>query len=173
MLLVVSAARFYDLGVRAIDHDESHRALSYYLYDAGNYEHNPMMHGPLLFHISALLYFLFRDSDTTARIAPALVSIGVVWMAYPYRRCLGRIGALAAGVMLSVSPSLLFHSRYIRNDIYIACSVDGVELRRVFMCWAGQKRRRWLAVMLLGMRMQLYCQRNAFMAGALASAFLC
>ncbi len=145
---VVSAvARFYDLGVRAMSHDESLHALySYYLYDAGNYEHNPMMHGPLLFHINALLYFLFGDSDTTARIAPALAGIGVVWMAYPYRRYLGRIGALAAGVMLSVSPSLLFHSRYIRNDIYIALFVMvwSYGAFRYLEAELG-KRRRWLA----------------------------
>ena len=174
LLLVVSAvARFYDLGVRAMSHDESLHALySYYLYDAGNYEHNPMMHGPLLFHINALLYFLFGDSDTTARIAPALAGIGVVWMAYPYRRYLGRIGALAAGVMLSVSPSLLFHSRYIRNDIYIALFVMvwSYGAFRYLEAELG-KRRRWLAVMLLGMAPAFVAKENAFMAGALIGAF--
>ena len=174
LLLVISAAaRFYELGVRAMSHDESLHALySYYLYDAGNYEHNPMMHGPLLFHVNALLYFLFGDNDTTARIAPALAGIGVVWMAYPYRRYLGRIGALAAGIMLSISPSLLFHSRYIRNDIYIALFVM-VWTYGAFRYMEAQpdERRRWLAVMLLGMTPAFIAKENAFMAGAIIGAF--
>ncbi len=81
IFVVGAVARFYNLGVRAMSHDESLHALySYYLYDAGNYEHNPMMHGPLLFHINALVYFLFGDSDTTARLAPRLqVSLCSGW----------------------------------------------------------------------------------------------
>src|SRR5215207_7915932 len=61
MLFVVAAvARFYDLGTRAMSHDESlHSLYAYYLYDKGNYEHNPMMHGPFRYHITALAYFLF------------------------------------------------------------------------------------------------------------------
>ncbi|NJN84160.1 MAG: TIGR03663 family protein [Caldilineaceae bacterium] len=124
LLTVAAIARFYDVGTRAMSHDESLHALySYYLYDAGNYTHNPMMHGPLLFHINTLFYFLFGVTDATARLGPVLAGIAVVGMAWFYRPYLGRLGAFLAGVLLTVSPSLLFHSRYIRNDIYIALFV--------------------------------------------------
>src|SRR6478609_6177230 len=93
LFLVAAIARFYNLGVRAMSHDESlHSIYAYYLYDKGTYEHNPMMHGPLRYHITALVYFLFVDSDTTARIAPALFGLGVIWMIYLYRRYIGRVG---------------------------------------------------------------------------------
>ena len=82
--------RFYDLGVRAMSHDESLHALySYYLYANGNYDHNPMMHGPFLFHANALMYFLFGDSDFTARIVPALFGIATLVMIYALRPYLG------------------------------------------------------------------------------------
>src|SRR5689334_4542265 len=69
LIIVAFALRIYNVGVRAMSHDESLHALySYYLYNEGRYEHNPMMHGPALFHIDALVYFLFGDSDTTARL---------------------------------------------------------------------------------------------------------
>ncbi len=173
LLALAAVARFYGLGLRAMSHDESLHALySYYLYDAGNYEHNPMMHGPLLFHVNAVMYFLFGDSDATARLGPALAGIGVVWMAYPYRRYLGRLGALAAGVMLTISPSLLFHSRYIRNDIYIALFVM-VWIYGAFRYLDAEpgQRKRWLAVMVLGMAPAFVTKENAFMAGALIGAF--
>ena len=112
--------RFYNLGARAMSHDESLHALSsYYLYANGNYDHNPMMHGPFLFHANALIYFLFGDSDFTARMAPAIFGMGTLAMIYALRPYLGRTGALVAGVLVLVSPSLLFHSRYILSLIHI------------------------------------------------------
>jgi predicted membrane-bound mannosyltransferase len=50
-IFVVSVIlRLWMLGVRAMSHDESLHALySYYLYANGNYDHNPMMHGPFLY----------------------------------------------------------------------------------------------------------------------------
>src|SRR5688500_1757046 len=68
IFIVAAVARFYDLGARAMSHDESlHSLYAYHLYNRGNYEHNPMMHGPFRYHLTALVYFLFGDSDTTAR----------------------------------------------------------------------------------------------------------
>ena len=84
IFVLAVASRFWDLGARVMSHDESLHALySYYLYDRGDYSHDPMMHGPLLFHVNALFYFLFGVTDATARLGPALAGIGVVWMAYP------------------------------------------------------------------------------------------
>jgi hypothetical protein len=58
-IFVVSAsARLWMLDVRAMSHDESlHSLYSYYLYANGNYDHNPMMHGPFRYHVSAFIYF--------------------------------------------------------------------------------------------------------------------
>jgi uncharacterized protein (TIGR03663 family) len=172
LLIVAAVARFYDLGARALSHDESLHALySYYLYDAGNYEHNPMMHGPLLFHMNAVIYFLFGHSDTTARILPAVFGLGVIIMAWHYRRYLGRIGALAAGIMLAFSPSLLFHSRYIRDDIYIGFFTM-VWVYGAFRYLEGEERRhRWLVVMLAGMAFGFVTMENHFIHGALIGAF--
>lgn len=179
-LLMVTGAvlRFYDLGVRAMSHDESlHSLYSYYLYNAGNYEHNPMMHGPFLFHANTLMYFLFGDSDTTARIVPALAGLGVMGMAYLFRRYIGRMGALVAGVMVTISPVILFHSRYIRNDIYISLFT---------MMWiygamryldaraeedAPARRWRWLTLMVLGMALGFITKENHFIHGALLGVF--
>ncbi len=173
LLIIAAVARFYMLGVRAMSHDESLHALySYYLYDAGNYEHNPMMHGPLLFHINALVYFLFGDSDFTARLGPAVAGLALVAMFIPYRRFVGRVGALAVGILVAFSPSLLFHSRYIRNDIYIAlfAVVWIYALFRYFEA-ANNKRSRWLLVMTLAMAFGFVTKENFFLFGALMGAW--
>jgi uncharacterized protein (TIGR03663 family) len=121
IFLLAVVSRFWDLGARAMSHDESLHALySYYLYNGSGYVHNPMMHGPFLFHANALIYFLFGDNDYTARIVPALFGVFMVMSPLLLRRWLGRLGAIVASVLLLISPSFLYYSRYIRNDIYIA-----------------------------------------------------
>jgi uncharacterized protein (TIGR03663 family) len=170
LIIVAIATRFYALGVRAMSHDESlHTLYSYYLYDAGNYDHNPMMHGPFLFHANALIYSLFGHTDATARIVPALAGIGVVWMARLYRRYIGRVGALLAGLMIVISPSLLFHSRYIRNDIYIALFTM-IWIYAAFR-YLDTQRFKWIIVMGLGMAMGFVTKENHFMSGAVIGAF--
>lgn len=173
LFVVGSVARFYELGVRAMSHDESLHALySYYLYNAGNYEHNPMMHGPLQFHITALVYFLVGHDDATARLAPALIGIGVMVMALLFRRYIGRTGALLTGIMVTVSPSLLFHSRYIRDDIYIAFFTM-VWIYGAFRYLDGrdEHRFRWLVVMMLGMAFGFVTMENHFIHGAILGTF--
>ena len=150
LLIAASALRFVDVGTRAMSHDESlHSLYSYYLYENGTYEHNPMMHGTLLFHMNAIAYFLFGDNDTTARIVPVLFGIAVVWMMWLFRRYIGRIGALVAAVLITISPSLLFHSRYIRNDIYIALFIL-IWIYGAFR-YLETRNPRWLMVVAMGM----------------------
>ncbi|MFN8494178.1 MAG: TIGR03663 family protein [Caldilineaceae bacterium] len=170
LLIVAFALRIYDVGVRAMSHDESLHALySYYLYNEGRYEHNPMMHGPFLFHINALVYFLFGDSDTTARLAPVIAGLGVVYMAWLFRRYLGRTGALCAGVMLTISPSLLFHSRYIRDDIYIALFLM-IWIYGAFR-YLDTHNKKWLMAVALGMVFGILSMEAHFISGALLGAF--
>jgi uncharacterized protein (TIGR03663 family) len=121
MVLLAAVSRFWDLGSRALHHDESLHALySYYLYDRGEYQHNPLMHGPLLFHLTALGYWLFGVSDATARLVPAILGVFLVWVPWKFRDWLGVKGALFASLLVLVSPTLLYYSRFIREDIFAA-----------------------------------------------------
>ena len=142
-LIAAIFSRFWDLGTRAMSHDESLHALySYYLYSGRGYQHTPMMHGPFLFHINALVYFLFGVNDFTARIVPAI--FGVVLVALPYfmRRWLGSTGALVTSFLILISPSFLYYSRYIRNDIYIA--VWNMLLIIALFRFVEERKPHWL-----------------------------
>lgn len=123
VILLAIVTRFYDLGSRVMSHDESlHTYFSWLLYRGQGYQHSPMMHGPLQFHLIALSYFLFGASDFTARIPAALFSIGTVWMVWYWRRYLGKWGALIAGFLLVISPYMLYYGRYVRNESDIGFS---------------------------------------------------
>ena len=121
LLGIAAAMRFWDLGWRAYNHDESlHAIYSWYLATRGDYVHNPMMHGPFLFHANAFIYTLFGANDYTARVVPAIFGVVMVGLPYFLRRRLGQIGALTAAFLLTISPAFLFYSRFIRHDIYVA-----------------------------------------------------
>ncbi len=123
VILLAIVTRFYALETRVMSHDESlHTYFSWLLYRGQGYEHSPMMHGPFQFHIVALTYFLFGASDFTSRIPAALFSIAIVWMVWHWRRYLGKWGALIAGLLLVISPYMLYYGRYVRNESFVGFS---------------------------------------------------
>ena len=121
VIIMAIATRFYLIEPRVMSHDEtSHTYFSWLLYKGNGYAHDPVTHGPFQFHIVALSYFLFGDSDTSARIPAVLFSIAAVWLTWYYRRFLGRVGALVAATMLIISPYMLYYGRYVRNESFVA-----------------------------------------------------
>ncbi len=148
LLLIVTAAitRFWDLGSRALHHDETiHTYYSWGMYSGEvPYVHNPLMHGPFLFHGNALVYLLFGASDASSRFLPAVSGVLLVALPWLLRgpRFLGRWGALAAGFMLLLSPSFLYYTRYIRHDPYTA--LGALVLCIAIFRYLEQPQRRWL-----------------------------
>jgi uncharacterized protein (TIGR03663 family) len=118
IILLALVSRLAMLGYRVQSHDESlHTKYSWNLYAGQGFQHNPLMHGPFLFHITAFSYFLFGDNDFSARLPVALMGVLVVAFPYLLRRLLGRKGALVSSFLLLISPSIMYYSRYIRHDI--------------------------------------------------------
>ena len=120
-LIVVAAAvtRLWDLGSRSYNHDEAiHAWESWKLYTGQGYIHNPIYHGPFLYHITAFIYFLFGHSDYTGRLAPAIFGIASVIAILYLRRWLGQRGTLVAAALAVISPALLYYTRFIRHDAF-------------------------------------------------------
>ena len=162
--------RLYNVGARGMSHDESlHTLYAYYLFNEGRYEHNPMMHGPFRYHLTALAYFLFGDSDTVARLWPVIMGTALTSLMFLLRRWIGRTGALVAALLVTVSPSILFHSRYIRDDIFIATftTVWAIGAFR----YLETRRFGWLAFMVGGMAFGFVTMENSFLTGAVFGAF--
>ncbi len=174
IFIVAAITRFYDLGSRAMSHDESlHTFYSWRLYEDGDFQHTPLMHGPLLFHAVAFFYFLFGDSDFSARIYTALLGVLIVMMPLLFRRWLGRLGGLFASLGLLISPMMLYYSRYIRHDIpniffwlvMVYCVMQYID---------GEKPRRpiWLYIFSGAMVLSLASKETAFIYIAIFGTFL-
>jgi predicted membrane-bound mannosyltransferase/sugar lactone lactonase YvrE len=122
VVLMAAVIRLYDLGERALHHDESlHATFSWYLYDGRGYTHDPLMHGPFQFFMGALSYILMLGpSDAATRVMPAVFGTAIVAMPWLLRRQIGTRAALIAAVLLCFSPTMLYFSRFDREDIFVA-----------------------------------------------------
>ena len=171
ILLVAFVTRFYNLGARVMSHDESlHTYFSWLFYKGSGYQHNPMMHGPLQFHLIALSYFLFGASDFTARIPAALFSIATIAMAWYWRRYLGKTGGLIAGILMVISPFMLFYGRYVREDSYAVFS--GVLMLFVILRYFESGERKFLYLLALSLVIHFIDKETSFMYAAMLLLFL-
>jgi hypothetical protein len=176
ILLLAIFTRFYQLGVRTMSHDESlHTKFSWDLYKNGVFAHTPLMHGPILFHVTAFNYFLFGDSDFTARIYPAVLGVLMVMFPLLFRRWLGRWGAILASILLLISPLILYYNRYIREDTP-SIFYTLVMVYCAFMYLDGprhlQRKARWLYIFSGAMLASLASKEVAFMYIAIFGSVL-
>ena len=94
ILIIAVFSRSLHPGSPGKSHDEnSHVYYSWRFFKGQGFAHDPLMHGPLQFHLIALSYFMLGDNDFTARLPAALCSIAAVGFLWFYRRYLGRAGA--------------------------------------------------------------------------------
>ncbi len=171
ILLLAVGTRFYELGARVMSHDESlHTLYSWNLYAGKGYQHDPLMHGPFLFHATALMYLLFGDNDFTARLTPALLSVILVMLPYFFRPWLGRLGALATSFMILISPGLMYYGRYIRHDMPI--SVWTTLMVLAFFQFMRTRATPWLYVGALAVSLMLSTKEISYIHGFIGVTFI-
>ena len=108
---VALALRLIDLDARPFHHDESQDAYFSWLFSKnGDYEYNPLLHGPLRFYLTAGIFELFGASDFTARLAPALMGTLMVPLPYLLRHQVGRVEAHAV-IGARQARDVLLHQR--------------------------------------------------------------
>ena len=152
LLVIGLIMRLWDLGARAMHHDESLHALySWKLSNGEGFAHNPMMHGPLQFEVNAALFYVLGDSEVTARVLYALMGTVLILMPILFRSRLGRLGALFAAAMLTLSPAMLYYSRFARNDILMAVWTFGLVICMWRYFDEGRHRYLYIAAALLAL----------------------
>ncbi|HUN23208.1 MAG TPA: TIGR03663 family protein [Anaerolineales bacterium] len=161
LLIFAVISRFYMLDARVISHDESlHTYYSWLLYDRGEYQHNPMMHGPVQFHLLALSYTLFGDSDFSAHAPAAIFGVATVLLCWFFRPHIGKLGAFLAGLMMTISPYLLYYSRYVRNESFVA--FFGVLMALAVANYYKERKPIWLYVLAGSVAFQYGIKETSF-----------
>jgi len=163
--------RIIDLDIRAMHHDESLHALySWMFMKEMTYSHDPMTHGPFQFHIIALAYRLFGDSDFITRLPSAIFGTFLVFTPLLFRRWLGNYGVILASLFFALSPSLLYYSRFARNDLFIAlwtvliiCSILRYREKRNFV---------WLLLLSASLSLSFTTKETTFLTSAIILLYL-
>ena len=190
IILLAAILRFWGLGDRPLHHDESlHAYFSLQLMHnlehwsdcfnpaAGCYRYNPVLHGPFQFHIIALTYKISQIlgvypngvNTTTVRIPAALLGTVIVGLPFFLRDYLGRRGALLACFMLAVSPSMVYFSRFAREDIYMACFtlLLVVSLAR----YVRDRKLHWLILAAVALTLSYATKEATFLTIAIFGSF--
>ena len=171
ILAIAATLRFWDLGSRAFHGDEAiHAGFAWQLADGRGYVHNPLTHGPFQFIGTALVFVLFGDSDYTARVLPALFGTALVALPFFLRGYLGRTGAVVTSLLLAVSPTLLYFSRFAREDIYVAFFTLGM-----FICvwrYLQQPRRLYLYMIAALLALSFATKETAYIVVAMLLVYL-
>lgn len=171
LLVVALLSRVIGLGDRAMSHDESlHTVYSWQLYDGRGYQHQPMMHGPLKFILNAVVYFLLGVDDWTSRIQVALFGVAMVWLAWFFRRWLGKVGAFATAVMFAISPALLYYSRYIRDEVMLCALL--VLLALCLFRYLESRSAAWLIGVAVTLGFAFLTMEASFIFGGIFGGFL-
>ena len=160
--LLALIAHLWGLGDRSLHHDETlHAAYSWFLYSGRGYMHDPLLHGPLLYHIGALFFWLFGDNDFTARLGAALAGTALTLTPYLIRRELGRLAAFLAAVYLLISPVFLYYGRFIRHDIYsVLCEM---LVFAAIVRYASTRRPAWLYAGTLAYALMFVNQETSYL----------
>jgi uncharacterized protein (TIGR03663 family) len=160
VFLIAVVNRLLWLGERPFHHDESiHAFFSWKIVDEGisHYKYDPVYHGPVLYYASALVMWLFGDSDFTARLSAVLFGLGILAFAWPLRRWIGSTAAFAFLLLFTFSPALTYFTRFLRHDVYVGL---GNIMAIYFAFRFGETRRdRYLYLSALGLAIA-FCNKE-------------
>ena len=172
VLIVIGAIlRLWDLGSRMLHHDESlHAVYSYLFYIGRGYEHDPMLHGPFQFHWYALWQFLLGATDATVRVGNSVLGIALVSLPYFFRRYMGRKAALVAAGLIAFSPTLVYFSRFAREDMPTLWWSALVVL--FVVKYLDRQEPRWMYLTAGALALAFSTKENAYILSAMVLSFL-
>ncbi len=119
-------------------------------------------YSPLMASLGSATFLLFGASDWTARLASVVMGTALTLTPFALRKTLGRIGALAASILLALSASGVFWSRVNSGDIGAALGamlilVGGVR-------WFSENRTNGLRSIGIGLALLLLSGGSGFTA---------
>ncbi len=182
--------RFWNLGDKPLHHDESLHAyfslqlmhnmetwISCFNPSVSCYHYDPLLHGPFQFHFIALVYKLSQwlgapdhgVNTTTVRILAATLGTLIVGMPYFLRDYLGKLGAWLACFLLAVSPSMVYFSRFAREDIYMACFT--LMLVVAIARYVRDRQMRWLILAAVAFALSYATKEATFLTIAVFGSF--
>ncbi len=179
MIAIALILRLIWLADRPLHHDESlHATYSWYLMGRADpeYHYDPMMHGPLQFHMIAFFYWILGSSPFTARLWSVTAGTALVAAPWLLRRQLGRWPVFALMAIFAVSPTTLYFSRFAREDMQFALFTFLMiaTIVRYISDYADGSRYhyRWLYLFGVSTGMAYAAKESIYLNAAMLGAFM-
>jgi uncharacterized protein (TIGR03663 family) len=124
-LLAVTALALWlrvpGLADKALHSDEGVNAwFSLRLHWWNVYRYQPTdYHGPFLYYVNGLLFWLLGPSDESLRLGTAVFGGLTPLLLWPLRRWLGGVGVLAGGLLIACAPAMVYFSRTVIHETYL------------------------------------------------------
>src|SRR5689334_8278840 len=117
---LATVLRFADLALKPLHHDEGVNGFFLTnLFRNGDYKYDPAnYHGPTLYYIALVFTKLFRLNTISIRASVAIFGVATVVLCFYLRRYIGTAGSLFAALFLSLSPGMVFISRYFIHETF-------------------------------------------------------
>lgn len=123
LIVLACGLRLYGIDSRPVHHDESlHIHYSYAQqqnFSNNYYKYNPMLHGPLLYDITSIAINFFGNNKKVWRLPSLIFGLGVITLYLLLFRRAKSHHLLIFGTLVTLSPTLIYWSRFLRNDIIV------------------------------------------------------
>ena len=148
-------------GDRPIHHDESLHALYglYYYFDPSKlfYKYDPMLHGPLLYHLMPWVFHFFDESLASLRFFPALFfTVFPIGITILLKEKLGKHFLVPAALLLT-SPSFIYWGNFLRHDSLVL-----LLLMLTGFAFYSKFKRLSLIIFLVALALQFCTKENAY-----------
>ena len=151
---VAAFIRFVALTLKPFHHDEGVNGFflntlfrdGVYKYDPANY------HGPTLYYISLVFSKVFGLDTFSVRASVAIFGVLTVVLIFFLKNYIGKIGSLAAGLFIALSPGMVFISRYFIHEIFFVFLSLAIVISVLFFIEkpkAGPFAIGWMVLLLL------------------------
>lgn len=153
-MVLALVLRTHNLNERPMHTDEAVQALRFgQLLETGQYKYDPKrFHGPTLYYFTLPVAWLRGQENLqqideyTIRLVSAIIGSTLVLSLFWLRDGLGRIGLLYAGALITVSPAMVYFSRYYIQEMLLVAFTAGM-----LACgWRYYRDRRVVWVVAVG-----------------------
>lgn len=130
LAFVIRSAR---LNLRPMHHDEANQAVKFgLLLEKGEYTYDPSdHHGPTLYYLTLPLAWIssgafFENlSEITLRLVPVVFGVTVLLLLLVFKDGMGKTDKIFAGLFYTVSPAMVFFSRFYIQEILLLFFMAG------------------------------------------------
>ncbi len=172
LLIIFLAAflRIYALELRPLHHDEGVNSFfALRLYRNQTYHYDPTnYHGPLLFYATLPFFFLFGESIFALRAVLVFFGLATILLLLPLKKYLGERGILVAALLIALSPTLTFYSRYyIHETLFVFLTIAVISSFVLSM-----ENRKAIYGLLLSIALLAAVKESFWLVLAIFSSFL-